>query len=131
MLERPVLRLDVIEVGQSLQVGAQMRSRQPALKTRPAACLRLVAPPDSIEHIDPRILPFEFGPTALPELGRFDRLPSLFRATRPEQSLGDTCGDLWHLPRLFVILADESINVALGVSDLLQRQAGSTPTRAL
>ena len=131
MTKRPLFRLEIFEVRQPLQVVTQMSRRQGALEARPASGLRLIATPERLEHIDPRIFPFEIGPTASPVLGRLDRLQCLLGPARREQSPRDLSGDFRHLPDRLVILSDERVDITLCVGDLLECQSNGADARSL
>src|ERR1700676_2023934 len=94
-----------------------------SLEARPPGGLGLIATPEGFEHIDPRIFPFQIGPTAPLVLGRFDRPPRVLATAGREQASCDPSGDFRDLPDLFVVLRDESVNISLRVRDFQQRKS--------
>src|SRR5664279_6218912 len=52
-----------------------------------------------------------------------DRAPGLLDTTGLEKSAGNFGRNSWYGPGLFALLSDERVNIALGVSNFLQRQA--------
>ena len=56
---------DVVEIGKSLQIRAEMGRRQGTLETVPPELLCLIGSPERFQRIDPGVLPREFVPGRL------------------------------------------------------------------
>src|SRR5215204_2006418 len=98
---------------------------------RPAPRLRAPALPGPRSGRSPIQTPANSSRLRVPMLGRLDRLPRFFKATRGKQAPRDLRGDLRHFPGLLLVLSNESIDVALHIRNLGQRQTYSADPGAL
>lgn len=78
--------------------------------------------PERFEDVEPGLLPLEWYPPTV-RVGRLYRFPRLFRPTRQEEAARDLGRDRRDRLGSVALLGDEGIDVTLGVSYLLERQA--------
>ena len=107
-----------------------MRRRQGTLEAVPPDLLGVIASPERLQGIDPRILPLEVRPTpaaGFAMLRRFDDRQRLLGPTGRQKPLPDLGGDFGNPTGLFIVLGNEGIDVPLGVGDVLQGQIDGAP----
>src|SRR3984893_10433521 len=119
MVERPLLGLVVVEIGQPVEPGAQMPDTERAFEAGPARGLGVLAATERVDHVEPSVVLIEVWPVPWTALSRVERPQRLVRATGGQQPPGNLGRDPGRLPRRRVILFDEAIDVALEVRDLL------------
>ena len=119
--ERPLLGLEVLEVGQALQVFAQVGLAQVVLEAGPAERLRLLAAPERLERPETRLLPFARQPPVPGPVDRVERREGFLWAAGPQQPLSDLGGDARHAPGRNVLQGDERIDIALRIGNRRER----------
>jgi hypothetical protein len=87
--------LNVIEIRQSLEIGAQMGAVERPLKALPTERLCLVFASQRFHHIEAYLLPFERDPTAAIFIDGIDSAPGLLSAARPQKSPSDFSRNSW------------------------------------
>ena len=135
VIERLPFRQHVLEIGQGLEVGAQVGSIEAGFEPRPAELLGLVLAAGGEERLDPGPLPVvgsrsfqREGPLILEVSGgRLGRRPlleedeRLLGASGGEQAGRDRGGAVWRSSA--GLLRDERVDVAFVVGDVLQGAA--------
>ncbi len=83
MVQGALLGLEVVEVGQLLEVGAQVAGVERRQEPLPSERLRLAVPPECFQHVDVGPSSHSMGgPLALPGPDDLQRRPCLLRANR-------------------------------------------------
>ena len=85
VVEGPFLGINVVEIGKSLRIRAEMGRRQGTLETVPPELLRLIGSPERFQRIDPGVRPREFVPGLLSHPGVLRRPAAVGGTQRPYQ----------------------------------------------
>lgn len=118
-----LLCLQIIEVRQSLEEGAEMLIVQRLLEARPSIGLGFLSPPQGLERLDARELPFEWHAGPACRIDLIQHLKCFLRPAGRDQAIGDVGRNHRHLARFLGLLSDVGINIALGVGNFLQGYA--------
>ncbi|KAF0120827.1 MAG: hypothetical protein FD148_3409 [Methylocystaceae bacterium] len=90
-------RLDVVEVGQRLEILAHVSSRKKSFEARPARRLRVAVASRHILRGNARVFPLKFMPVGAPVFRRFGRIQRFRRAAGRKELRGDFGGDARNL----------------------------------
>src|SRR5215207_9624584 len=89
MGDGPLFSLKILEVGQTLEVGAQVLWVERVLEAGPAKRLRLIGSSKGLEHLKPGLLPFDGDPAGTVLIDGIDGSPGLVSAARSQEPLCD------------------------------------------
>ena len=126
-----LLSLKILKVRQALEIGAQVLRVERALKAGPAKRLRLIGSSESLENLDPGLLPFDRDPARSILIDGIDRSPSLLRAACSQEPLCDLHSNTRNASGLLTLLGDEGVHIPLRIRNRLQRHSNNAAAMAL
>src|SRR5262245_10285109 len=116
---RAFFRLDLLEIGHSLEVGAQMIAVERSLEALPSERLCVDFSSQGLHHLKAYLLPLELDPVRPIFINGVDSAPELFGTTRVQKTTHNFGRHPWHRLGLVAVLRDEPIHIALSVCNFL------------